>query len=407
MATVLLTNINKIYDSGVQAVFDANVHVQDGEFLTIVGPSGCGKTSVLRMIAGLESVTSGELHIGELLANDVDPKDRDLAMVFQNFPLYPNLSVYENMAFGLKNRNAPKEVVDERVHAAAEMLGIKPYLNSKPKALTGVEKQRVTLARAIVREPNAVLFDDPLSNLDVKLKYTMRGELVKLHARMQTTFVYVTRDPAEAMSLGTRVMVMKDGFVQQVDTPQNLYDYPNNAFVADYIGGVTLLKNACLEQEGDGVYVRLNGGQKLLLPTSLCERISDLNAYLGTGKAIILGVHAEDVTLAPDGEISATVTEVKKAGEELLLACAWKDDALPLLVRVGEGTEVAVKDEVKLHVKGEYVQLFDGETELTLLARDEGYQQTGSEDSELRPLSVKAMQERIVAANQPAKGKKK
>ena len=405
MATILLKKINKIYDSGVQAVFDADLAIQEGEFLTIVGPSGAGKSSVLRMIAGLESITSGELYIGDTLANEVDAKDRDLAMVFQNFPLYPHMTVFDNMAFGLRSREVPKDVIDERMYSAAEILGLKEYLPRKPKTLTGGEKQRVALGRAIVREPKAILFDEPLSNLDVKLKYSMRSEIVKIQARMQTTFVYVTSDQAEAMSLGTRVAVMKDGFIQQVDTPQNLYDYPVNAFVASYIGGMSLIKNASLEQGEEGVYVHFEKENKYLLPTTLVARISNLNAYLGTGKAVTLGVHTEDVTLSSEGGIKGTVAEIKKMGEEFFIACDLSEKVQPILLRTTQ-EGLNAKDEVCLSLNGKYLQLFDGETEYSLLSRDEGYQKNNLEDSALIPPTPEEMKFRIEATQKKAKKKK-
>ena len=406
MATILLKKINKVYDSGVQAVFDADLAIQDGEFLTIVGPSGAGKSSVLRMIAGLESITSGELYIGDTLVNEIDAKDRDLAMVFQNFPLYAHMTVFDNMAFGLRSREVPKDVIDERMYSAAEILGIKDCLPRKPKTLTGGEKQRVALGRAVVREPKAILFDEPLSNLDVKLKYSMRSDIVKMQARMQTTFVYVTSEQAEAMSLGTRVAVMKDGFIQQVDTPNNLYDYPINAFVASYIGGMSLIKNATLEQEEDGVYVHFEKDNKCLLPTTLVARISNLNAYLGTGKAVTLGVHAEDVTLSPEGEIKCTVAEIKKQGEELFVACDLSEKVHPILLRVPEETQISVKEEVQLSLNSQYLQLFDGETEYSLLSRDEGYEKNDLEDSKWIPPTPQEMKSRMEDTQKKVKKKK-
>ena len=236
MSGLLLKGINKVYPSGVQAVFDFCLDIRDKEFIVLVGPSGCGKSTTLRMIAGLEEISSGELYIDGKLVNDVVPKDRDIAMVFQNYALYPHMSVYDNMAFGLKLRKVPKEIIDQKVKAAAEILGITDYLSRKPKALSGGQRQRVALGRTIVREPKVFLLDEPLSNLDAKLRASMRTEISKLHARLATTFIYVTHDQVEAMTMGTRIVVMKDGFMQQVDTPQNLYDYPVNLFVAGFIG---------------------------------------------------------------------------------------------------------------------------------------------------------------------------
>ena len=228
MANVSLRHVYKIYDGGVTAVTDFNLEIEDKEFIILVGPSGCGKSTTLRMIAGLEDISKGELYIGDMLANDVAPKDRDIAMVFQNYALYPHMTVYDNMAFGLKLRKTPKEEIKERVQEAARILGIEQYLDRKPKALSGGQRQRVALGRAIVRKPKVFLMDEPLSNLDAKLRASMRSEITKLHQRLQTTFIYVTHDQTEAMTMGTRIVVMKDGFIQQVDTPQHLYDLPCN-----------------------------------------------------------------------------------------------------------------------------------------------------------------------------------
>ena len=236
MASVTLKHIYKIYQGGVTAVSDFTLDIEDKEFIVLVGPSGCGKSTTLRMVAGLEEISEGELYIGDKLVNDVAPKDRDIAMVFQNYALYPHMTVYDNMAFGLKLRKTPKAEIDKRVREAAKILDIEHLLSRKPKALSGGQRQRVALGRAIVREPKVFLMDEPLSNLDAKLRVQMRTEITKLHHRLQTTFIYVTHDQTEAMTMGSRIVVMKDGFIQQVDTPQNLYDYPGNLFVAGFIG---------------------------------------------------------------------------------------------------------------------------------------------------------------------------
>ena len=236
MASLSLKNIYKIYPNGFNAVKDFNLEIEDKEFIIFVGPSGCGKSTTLRMIAGLEDITQGELWIGDKLVNDVEPKDRDIAMVFQNYALYPHMSVFDNMAFGLKLRKVPAEKISKQVHEAAKILDIEHLLDRKPKALSGGQRQRVAMGRAIVREPKVFLMDEPLSNLDAKLRVQMRVEISKLHQRLQTTIIYVTHDQTEAMTLGTRIVVMKDGIIQQVDTPQNLYDKPCNLFVAGFMG---------------------------------------------------------------------------------------------------------------------------------------------------------------------------
>ena len=236
MATVELKNINKIYDNNVQAVFDFNLKIKDREFIVFVGPSGCGKTTTLRMVAGLEEITSGQLLIDDEVMNDVAPKDRNIAMVFQSYALYPHMTVYDNMAFGLKLRKFSRDEIDRRVQNAAEKLGLKPYLDRKPAALSGGQRQRVALGRAIVRDAKVFLMDEPLSNLDAKLRVQMRSELIKLHESLKTTTIYVTHDQIEAMTMATRIVVMKDGWIQQIGAPKDIYDYPDNVFVGGFIG---------------------------------------------------------------------------------------------------------------------------------------------------------------------------
>ena len=235
MASLKLEKINKVYDKQVHAVKDFSMDIKDKEFIVFVGPSGCGKSTILRMIAGLEEITSGKLFIGNSLVNDVEPKDRDIAMVFQNYALYPHMTVYENMAFGLKLRKMPKEEINKRVTEASKILGITELLQRKPRAMSGGQRQRVALGRAIVRNPKVFLLDEPLSNLDAKLRTQMRTEIIRLHQKLNTTFIYVTHDQVEAMTMGTRIVVLKDGIIQQIDTPMNLYNYPANKFVAGFI----------------------------------------------------------------------------------------------------------------------------------------------------------------------------
>ena len=259
MASVQLNHIYKVYPNGVKAVNDFCMDIADKEFIVFVGPSGCGKSTTLRMIAGLEEITAGELRIGDAVVNDMEPKDRDIAMVFQNYALYPHMTVYENMAFGLKLRKLSKAEIDEKVKEAARILGITEYLDRKPKALSGGQRQRVALGRAIVREPKVFLLDEPLSNLDAKLRTAMRSEISKLHHKLQTTFIYVTHDQVEAMTMGTRIVVMKDGFVQQIDSPRNLYNFPGNKFVAGFIGTPQMnFFDGRLTQHGDKVTVTLD-----------------------------------------------------------------------------------------------------------------------------------------------------
>ena len=295
MAKVSLQHIKKIYDKNVVAVDDFNLEIADKEFVVLVGPSGCGKSTTLRMIAGLEEISEGELYIGDRLVNDVAPKDRDIAMVFQNYALYPHMTVYENMAFGLKLRKVPKAEIDQKVRQAAEILDITQYLQRKPKALSGGQRQRVAIGRAIVREPQVFLMDEPLSNLDAKLRNQMRAEIIKLRQRINTTFVYVTHDQTEAMTLGDRIVIMKDGFVQQIGTPQEVFNHPANLFVAGFIGTPQM-------NFFDAELVCENGAYCVKLENAVIDIPGEIAAKLkanGTGsQAIILGIRPEHIRLA-------------------------------------------------------------------------------------------------------------
>ena len=418
MSGLLLKGINKVYPSGVQAVFDFCLDIRDKEFIVLVGPSGCGKSTTLRMIAGLEEISSGELYIDGKLVNDVVPKDRDIAMVFQNYALYPHMTVYDNMAFGLKLRKVPKEVIDQKVKAAAEILGITDYLSRKPKALSGGQRQRVALGRTIVREPKVFLLDEPLSNLDAKLRASMRTEISKLHARLATTFIYVTHDQVEAMTMGTRIVVMKDGFMQQVDTPQNLYDYPVNLFVAGFIGTpqMNFFKDATLTSNKGKVFVEFVAGNKILLPKSVAARIKNINEYLDTGKAVTLGVRPEDIhqdqmfiSSSPETVVSARIEVIEKLGAETQIYCELDhegkessviDNSTQMIAKISSRAVVALKDVVDLAFDAHHIHLFDGETEATLLERDEGYEviEENAEGSAFVPPTPQEMRARIDAA---------
>ena len=250
MATLKFINLNKIYDNNVQAVFDFNLEVKDKEFIVFVGPSGCGKSTTLRMVAGLEDITNGELYIDDKLVNNIAPKNRDIAMVFQSYALYPHMTVYDNMAFGLKLKKLPKEEIDKKIKSASEILGLTDYLNRKPKELSGGQRQRVALGRAIVRNPKVFLMDEPLSNLDAKLRVQMRSEIAKIHEQVGATTIYVTHDQTEAMTMASRIVVMKDGYIQQIGTPKEVYNYPNNIFVAGFIGAPAMnFINGAFEKE--------------------------------------------------------------------------------------------------------------------------------------------------------------
>ena len=286
MATLELVNINKIYPNGVQAVFDFNLKIADKEFIVFVGPSGCGKSTTLRMIAGLEEISSGEFYIDGELMNDVAPKDRNIAMVFQSYALYPHMTVYDNMAFGLKLRRVPKEQIKQKVEEAAEILGLKAYLDRKPKALSGGQRQRVALGRAIVRNAKVFLMDEPLSNLDAKLRVTMRSEIIKLHARLNSTTVYVTHDQIEAMTMASRIVVMKDGYIQQIGEPKEIYDNPANAFVAGFIGTppMNFIHGKIAE---NGVFTAKDRDYDLQVPEYQFKKAEEAGLI---GKPIILGI---------------------------------------------------------------------------------------------------------------------
>ncbi len=417
MSGLLLKGINKVYPSGVQAVFNFCLDIRDKEFIVLVGPSGCGKSTTLRMVAGLEEISSGELYIDGRLVNDVAPKDRDIAMVFQNYALYPHMSVYDNMAFGLKLRKVPKEIIDQKVKAAAEILGITDYLSRKPKALSGGQRQRVALGRTIVREPKVFLLDEPLSNLDAKLRASMRTEISKLHARLATTFIYVTHDQIEAMTMGTRIVVMKDGFMQQVDTPQNLYDYPVNLFVAGFIGTpqMNFFRGATLISESGKVCVNIVGGNKIVLPKSTAVRIKNINEYLDTGKPVILGVRPEDIhqdqmfiSSSPDTIVKARIDVIEKLGAETQLYCdvdyenekSLVDNSTQMIAKISNRAVVALNDVIELAFDAKHLHVFDEETEMSILERDEGYEviEENAEGSAFVPPTPQEMKERIAAA---------
>ena len=423
MSGLLLKGINKVYPSGVQAVFNFCLDIRDKEFIVLVGPSGCGKSTTLRMIAGLEEISSGELYIDGKLVNDVVPKDRDIAMVFQNYALYPHMSVYDNMAFGLKLRKVPKEIIDQRVKAAAEILGITDYLSRKPKALSGGQRQRVALGRTIVREPKVFLLDEPLSNLDAKLRASMRTEISKLHTRLATTFLYVTHDQIEAMTMGTRIVVMKDGFMQQVDTPQNLYDYPINLFVAGFIGTpqMNFFKESVLTSDDGKVYVEFVGGNKILLPKSMVARIKNINEYLDTGKPVTLGVRPEDIhqdqmflANSPETIVHARVDVIEKLGAETQIYCELDyatentvivDSISQMIAKISSRAIVNLNEVIELAFDANHVHLFDGETEASILERDAGYEvvEGNAEDSAFVPPTPQEMKARIDAARTETK----
>ncbi|MCR5154014.1 MAG: sn-glycerol-3-phosphate ABC transporter ATP-binding protein UgpC [Lachnospiraceae bacterium] len=368
MAGLRLVNINKTYPNGFVAVKNFNLDIKDKEFMIFVGPSGCGKSTTLRMIAGLEEITEGELWIGDKLMNDVEPKDRDIAMVFQNYALYPHMSVYDNMAFGLKLRKTPKDEIDRLVHEAARILGIEALLDRKPKALSGGQRQRVAMGRAIVRNPKVFLMDEPLSNLDAKLRVQMRIEISKLHQKLQTTIIYVTHDQTEAMTLGTRIIVMKDGLIQQVDTPQNLYDKPTNLFVAGFMGSPQMNFIDCtVVKEGNDVALTFDETElKIKLPEARAKALLDGN-YVG--KKVVLGIRPEDVkdeqmfiSTTPDSTFDATVRVYELLGAEVFLYFTLADK-IDITARVNPRTTARPGDTVPIAFDLTKIHIFDKETE--------------------------------------------
>ena len=372
MATLSLKGVKKIYDGGVTAVHDFNLEIADKEFIVLVGPSGCGKSTTLRMVAGLEEISGGELYIDGKLMNDVAPKDRDIAMVFQSYALYPHMTVYENMAFSLKLKKVPKEEIDRKVKEAAAILDITQYLNRKPKALSGGQRQRVAIGRAIVREPKGFLMDEPHSNLDAKLRNQMRAEIIKLRQKINTTFIYVTHDQTEAMTLGDRIVIMRDGFIQQIGTPQEVFDSPANLFVAGFIGTPQMnFFDARLDKDGDKYYVTVYG-TRIDLPD---DKQAALKAKNTPAQDIILGIRPDHIVLCPDGEksgIEATVdvTELMGSTIHMHVNIAGKD-AIVILPTIDLSTEQKTSFGYgsKIHVTfgGNVVHMFNKETEKSLL----------------------------------------
>jgi multiple sugar transport system ATP-binding protein len=372
VARVQLNHIWKKYGNNNPVVKDFNLDILDKEFVVFVGPSGCGKTTTLRMIAGLEDISDGDLLIGEKRVNDVAPKDRDIAMVFQNYALYPHMSVYQNMAFGLKLRKFPKSEIDARVRDAAKILDIEHLLDRKPKALSGGQRQRVALGRAIVREPQVFLMDEPLSNLDAKLRVQMRAEIRKLHQRIQTTMIYVTHDQTEAMTMGDRIVVMKDGIVQQCDTPQRVYNHPANMFVAGFIGSpaMNFLRGEIAEANNQ-LYFR-TVGLSILLPHG---RFNELREKGLVGKNVILGVRPEDlhneevfVSTYPEATFKSKIEVVENMGSEVYLHVSTTSQNL--IARVNSRIQYHPGTELQLTMDMNKVHLFHSETEESILSAD-------------------------------------
>lgn len=367
MAGVRLEHIYKTYPGSDKAtVIDVNLDIADKEFLVLVGPSGCGKSTTLRMIAGLEEISDGKLYIGDRVVNDVAPKDRDIAMVFQSYALYPHMNVYQNMAFGLKLRKVKKEEIDQRVRDAAKILDIVHLLDRKPKALSGGQRQRVALGRAIVRDPQVFLMDEPLSNLDAKLRGQMRAEITKLVKRLETTCIYVTHDQTEAMTMGDRIVVMQDGIIQQAASPEELYNQPRNIFVAGFIGSPTMnFINGNIIEEGGSIYFK-SENLKVEIPQGKASVLKD---YIN-GKEVILGIRPEDIHEepvflegSPNSIFSASVDVTENLGHEMLL---YLNSNAPLIARVDGRSNTREGDNVKLAIDMNKVHVFDKESELNI-----------------------------------------
>ncbi|WP_100371895.1 ABC transporter ATP-binding protein [Bacillus sp. FJAT-45037] len=364
MSDIQLKNIYKIYDGDVTAVTDFNLDIKDKEFIVFVGPSGCGKSTTLRMIAGLEDISKGDLYIGERRVNDVPPKDRDIAMVFQNYALYPHMNVYENMAFGLKLRKFKKEEIDRRVRDAAKILGLEEMLDRKPKAMSGGQRQRVALGRAIVRDPQVFLMDEPLSNLDAKLRVQMRAEITKLHKRLQTTTIYVTHDQTEAMTMATRIVIMKDGYIQQVGTPKDVYDNPENVFVGGFIGSPSM-NFLSGRLEGDTFKV---GDVAVKVPAGKLANLRDK----GYGdKEIILGIRPEDIhdellfiESSPETKIKADIDLAELTGAETVLYSSVHGQEF--VARIDSRTDIEGGQSLDLAFDMNKAHFFDTETELRI-----------------------------------------
>ncbi len=408
MANLKLAGVSKIYPSGKMALFNVSFSSPDGEFIVVTGGASCGKSTLLRIIAGLEEATAGDVYIGDKIVNELEPKERDVAMVFGSNTLYPSLSVADNMAFGLKMRNVPHAVVNRRVKIAAEMLGLSDVLYRKPKALTSAQRLLATYGRAVVREPKVYLLDDPLAGLDEKLRERMRSVLINLQARVKGTFVLATKNISDAMSMATKIVVLKDGFVQQVDSPRNLYDYPANAYVGFFVGSPTMnfIRRASVERENGVVYCVFDD-KKLPVPENISARWPSLGEYVGTGKQVTLGIRPEDISVDGEGaQLSGTVCGGDTVGGRGLAEIdVSKNVSLTVFC---EKAEKGAAHSLAIDLSKLYV--FDGETQLTLLSRDGGYvPDARNVDADFVPLTRGETEERIRQFTPPPaeKGKKR
>lgn len=406
MANLEIKGVSKIYPSGELALYKNSLQLSDSEFIAVVGGEKCGKTTLLRLIAGLDDVTEGEILIGGKDVTNEDSKDRDVTMIFQGNTLYPSLSVFENIAYGLRIRKTSGNVVEQRVKAAAELLGLTDVLYRKPKALTTEQKQRAVFARAIVREPKLYLLDDPLSGLDRAMREKLRSVLINLQVRMKGTFIYATKNVNEALTMATRIVVLREGFIQQIDTPANLYDYPANAFVAFTVGSPTInfINGTTVEKDGEAVYV-VSEGLRFELPENVLSRFTALEEYAGTGKKVILGLRPEDMKTGGDGFAKATVSTVEEIAGVSYADCDLgnKVSFVVTAENVGKGDGVTVSADMT------HAYLFDADTRLTLLSRDGGYQKTDYPDADVTPLTFAEEEEfkkKFSLPKAPAKKKK-
>ena len=381
MASLKLSNLDKVFPSGERALYDVNLEVRDGEFLVILGGENSGKSTVLRLTAGLDTESDGKVFIDGKDVTDSDPKDRDIAMVFKSATIYPTMNVFDNLAYSLKMRKAPAALVNERVKVVSAVLGLDEVLYRKPKTLTSAQKQRVALGRAIVREPRVYLLDDPLSGLDDKLRRELLSVIINLQARMKATFVYATKNVNEAMTMGTRIAVMKNGFLQQSDTPANLYDYPANEYVAFLVGAPTInfIRDAEIVAGENGYLAQFKGGE-IALPESIVKRFENIAAYAGSGKRVTLGIRPEDAK-SGDGEIKGKV--VKAENGTNYAECEIAPD---ISFTFAADKEYAAGAEICLSLDKDRLHIFDAETRLTLLARDAGYAESGLPDTHFKPL---------------------
>ena len=383
MANLQLKSVSKIYPSGALALYKVNLELKSGEFVAVVGGEKSGKTTLLRLVAGLDETTEGQIIVGEKDVTQESSRDRDVAMIFQGNTLYPSLNIFENMAYGLRIRKASNTVIEQRVKAAAEILGLTDVLYRKPKVLTTEQKQKAAFGRAIVREPKLYLLDDPISGISPDVRERLRSVLINLQVRMNGTFVYASKNVNEALTMATRMVVLREGFLQQVDTPANLYDYPATAYVAFTIGSPTVnfVNGATVEKDGDNVYA-VSGGVRFPLPENIVKRFASLDEYAGTGKKIILGIRPEDMTVGADGFIKGTAGTVEEIAGTTYADC----DCGGKLSFVVKAEGVKKGDSVTLCADMTRVFVFDADTRLTLLERDEGYQKTDFADADFVPL---------------------